>query len=348
MNWSVPATAPPGSYVVKMALFTPGWASFLQYLEPAVFTVTSTCSNTSFQSLIDAAPAGSVLSVPACVYRETITVNKSLSLDGHGQATIKGSDVWGDWSPTGRLYQSASTVPAFSTHGECATSDNRCLHAEQVFLDSKRLTLVLSGNPSTGQFALDNARHVLLADNPAGHTVEVTTRPVWALSNGGHSNWTVQNNQLALAHGWVLALSGGSNLKALDNDISFGGQLGLGSAQTTGVLIQNNKIHDNNTDGFDAFWEAGGLKMALQTEPVVDGNEFNDNNGPGLWADINCQRVTFSNNTIHNNQKMGILLWLMANSETFLSHCICNCIAVNPDFFDNSDIPKRPTSSPPT
>jgi hypothetical protein len=73
---------------------------------------------------------------------------------------------------------------------------------------------------------------VLLATNPAGHTVEVTTRTTWIvpqadggtvtnftmahaannaqsapLSNANRANWTFSNNRLLYAHGWVLGFA---------------------------------------------------------------------------------------------------------------------------------------------
>jgi nitrous oxidase accessory protein NosD len=42
----------------------------------------------SLQALVDAAQAGSVLTVPACTYRETVTLSKPLTLDGQGKAII--------------------------------------------------------------------------------------------------------------------------------------------------------------------------------------------------------------------------------------------------------------------
>src|SRR6266705_435695 len=47
----------------------------------------ATCDQT-LQSLIDLAPSGSVLTAPACVYCEMITIDKPLTLDGQGQAQI--------------------------------------------------------------------------------------------------------------------------------------------------------------------------------------------------------------------------------------------------------------------
>jgi hypothetical protein len=342
-TWQVPAGTPGGEYRARLVIFTPGWGSFVQYYEaPGAFQVVSDCRNTSLQSLIDAAQPGAVVDVPACVYRESVHVDKPLTLQGHGQATIKGSDVWSDWTPSNGVFVSSQTVPAFKTHGECASSDNRCLHADQAYLDGKSLELVLGRSPGHGQFTLDNARHVVLADNPSGRTVEVTTRTSWvigradgvtldgfnmtqaandaqtgALSNGRHANWIIQNSTLSSAHGWIVDLSGADGLQALNNDIGWGGQLGLGSAQASGLVLKGNKIHDNNTDNFNILWEAGGVKMVSQNNVVVDGNAFFGNAGPGLWADLNCQHVTYSNNAIYDNERMGILFEISDYGQIF-------------------------------
>ena len=49
----------------------------------------------SLQALIDAAPAGSVLTVPACTYRESVNVGKALTIRGYG-STINGKDSAGN------------------------------------------------------------------------------------------------------------------------------------------------------------------------------------------------------------------------------------------------------------
>ena len=56
-------------------------------------TADSGCSQT-LQSLIDAAPAASTLVVPPCIYRESVTISKPLTLDGSG-VVIDGRDPAG-------------------------------------------------------------------------------------------------------------------------------------------------------------------------------------------------------------------------------------------------------------
>jgi parallel beta-helix repeat protein len=290
----------------------------------------------SLQHLIDVAPAGAIVSVPPCTYRESVTINKPLTLAGQPGAEIRGSDIWNAWLPTGRLWISQQAVPPLphrdNSDQRCGEASLRCLLPEQVFIDGRALYPVGAGpTPVTGQFALDAARHVILADNPAGHSVEVTTRSRWvisaaddvsiqgfkmrgagndaqtgAISNDGYSNWTLQDNALSDAHGAVVSLMHGTNLRVLRNDVSRGGSLGLHGTGFSNSLIQGNHLHDNNSDLFNSAWEAGALKTGSASGLVVDSNEV-DHSGIGLWCDEGCANVTLSANRVHDNAIAGMI-----------------------------------------
>src|SRR5262249_42925162 len=137
----------------------------------------------TLQNMIDAAPAGSVLQVPACTYRESVSINKPLTLDGLGKAQIRGSDVWTAWAASGATWTSSQTVPRLPRHGPCRRR-TACQLSGQVCFDHKPLARTPAATPATGQFALDASRHVIIADNPSGHTLEVTTRPGWLQISG--------------------------------------------------------------------------------------------------------------------------------------------------------------------
>lgn len=298
------------------------------------------CSKT-IQSLVDGAAAGSVVNVPSCVYRETVRITKPLTLVGQPGAEIRGSDVWSSgWTRSGN-YWVRGTVPTFGIHGECRSGTSRCRWPEQVFLDGQPLTQAVA-NPGRGQFAIDKTRNVVLADDPTKGSVEVTTRTRWiviqadgvtiqgftmkhaandsqsgAIGNDDRSNWTLRNSVLSDAHGGVVSLTGGSSLRLLDNDISRGGQLGVHGYRATGALVQGNRIHDNNTEGFDPSWEAGGLKIVRHTNATLDGNEVWGNQGPGLWCDIDCTGAVISNNRVHDNTKPGIAYEISRSGRIF-------------------------------
>jgi len=281
----------------------------------------------SLQALIDAAPSGAALQLPNCVFREAVTISKSLTL--RGPATIKGSDVWTAWN--GNVSQ--LTVPSLPTNGNCSAA--RCAWPEQVFVDGvPQLQVASSANPGTGQFKLDSSRHVVLGSSPAGKTVEVTVRRTWvtvsaddvtiigltmrhaasgpqngALQEGsGADRLIVRDSVLSDAHGAVVNFQGTVGSELLNSDVSRGGQLGvhIGGSFTRDVTISGNRIHDNNTEGFQTGWEAGGLKAAVSTRLVMSGNDVYGNDGPGLWCDIDCHDVTFAGNRVHDNTRTGI------------------------------------------
>ena len=127
-----------------------------------------------------------------------------------------------------------------------------------------------------------------------------------ALSNNGHSRLTIEDNRLSDAHGANVSLTSPTGARLLRNDISRSGQEGVHVTAADDVTIQGNTIHHNNTEQFSEGWEAGGLKATRLTRLALDANDVHHNAGPGLWCDIDCRNVTFSNSRVHRNGNMGI------------------------------------------
>lgn len=303
------------------------------------------CTEGELQAKVDSAAPGAVVDAPACIYREKITIGKPITLKADPGAEIRGSDIWTGWTKSGEHWKDGP-LPAFNAHGRCSAGTERCLWPEQVFLDGKPLKQVAS-DPAGGQFAVDAERNVVLADDPTGHTVEVTTRREWivgrsdevtirgftmkhaandsqngALENGGYSRWEIQDNKLSQAHGAVVSLTEGTDLNLLNNDIYRGGQLGV-HVSTGDVLVQGNRIHDNNTEGFDPAWEAGGMKTAGVLRAggthslLANRNKVYRNDGKGFWCDTGCTNVTYSNNRVHHNKRNGIQLEITDGAKVF-------------------------------
>ena len=281
---------------------------------------------TSLQPLIDAAAPGDAFSLPACIARETLQVDKPVTLVGVAGGEIRGSDVWTDWYPDGGTWTSALGVPPLAAHGSCRRGTDRCLLPEQVFIDGvAQLQLAAGSRPGAGEFALDSNRHVMLGQDPAGHLVEVTVRTRWivptidgitvvglrmrhaandaqegAITDDGHAV-TIIDCVMSDTHGAVISMTGPGSL--IGNDIFRGGQLGVHKG---GRIIQGNRIHDNNTEDFSWGWESGGVKSVLGDQLVV-GNEVFDNNGPGLWWDGAASNVRLLGNRVHDNAAAGII-----------------------------------------
>lgn len=304
----------------------------------------------SLQSLIDAAPAGSVLAVPGCIYHEQVTIRKPLTLDGQGTAEIRGSDVWSAWSQVPAGWVSGNTVPAFTVdhQGRCADGSDRCNRPEQVFEDGTPLAEVSSGTePGSGQFALDGNRHVIVHDDPGGHVMEVSTRDRWidtqsdnvtiqgfkfwhaanaaetgSIGNQSRNGWTLQDSKLYYAHGGIVSLGGASNpstqTRVLRNEISGSGYEAINGYLNTNTVIQGNTIYSNNLSGFDSInWAGAGVKVVAFSNLLIDDNTVYNNAGPGVWCDIGCQNVTISNNHIHDNQGAGILFEISDGGRIF-------------------------------
>jgi parallel beta-helix repeat protein len=304
----------------------------------------------ALQTLVDAAPVGSVVDAPPCVFREMLTINKPLTLDGHGVTEIRGSDAWSSWSKVGSIWVSTQTVPRLSTanQGVCADRTDRCNWPEQVFRDGTPLDQVAPGTqPGAGQFALDSARHVLLGDDPSQYAIEVSTRDRWietqadnvtiqnftfwhaanaaqtgAIGNEGHDNWTLQDSKLYYAHGGIVSLGGASSTntqtRVLRNMIGGSGYEGINGYMNTNTLIQGNTIYNNNLNGFDsADWAGGGVKIVAFTNVTLDNNLVYNNAGPGLWCDISCNNVVISNNRVRDNNGTGIFFEISSGARVF-------------------------------
>jgi len=333
--------------ITRLALFV-----FL-LLSLAVLTVCSaesagatTCTG-SLQAKINNAPSGGVVYADACIYREKVTINKPITLDGGGDSEIRGSDVWaasrfdalsnGTWKATG--YPS---VPP--SDGRCEPGTSRCRWPEQVYYDGQPLTQVApSATPQDMQFAVNSNRDLIVGANPAGHLVEVTVRDGWvtgaqnasgvtirgftmqhATGNGiynrAYSDWAVKNCHLSYAHRMNLTLTIGSGLVASDVHSHHAGQLGLNGTSAKGLTVQGGEYDDNNTEQFDAHWHAGGMKIASANTVTVDGANVHHNNNNGIWIDVpesGPQDIVVSNNSVHHNPGHGIRVEVQTNIEVF-------------------------------
>jgi hypothetical protein len=336
-----------------------GKASALAILSPIIIVTASllaasvagtanaqpTCQG-SLQALVNAADPGTVVETAAgCVYREQVTINKPLTLKGGPGTEIRGSNVWTGWTNSGSYWVSKGSLPVFPAGdvfcNPVEINTSRCKWPEQVFVDDTPLLQVAS-NPQSGQFALNANRQVILADDPTGHTVEVTTRTRWvqgasgdvtiegftmkhaanpgqaggALSNNGYDNWIVRNNDLSWAHGVNVSLAQGTGLAIIGNNVHHGGQYGITGSHAE-LEVRDNEIHHNNTEDFDPFWAAGGMKNAGSVRLVVSGNNVHHNDWSGLWCDQACNDATYSNNRVHHNLKYGIRVEISDHAKVF-------------------------------
>lgn len=84
------------------------------------------------------------------------------------------------------------------------------------------------------------------------------------------------------------------------------GQLGFGAGHAHRLLLSDCIITNNNTKGFNRDWEAGGDKIVLSRDVVIDRCQFIANRGHGIWFDIGNESATVRNSLIADNEDGGI------------------------------------------
>lgn len=84
------------------------------------------------------------------------------------------------------------------------------------------------------------------------------------------------------------------------------GQLGFGAARAHRMVFSECLVENNNTKGFDRGWEAGGNKLVLCRDVVLQGCRFVRNRGHGIWFDIGNEHCTVQHCLIAENEDSGI------------------------------------------
>ena len=120
----------------------------------------------------------------------------------------------------------------------------------------------------------------------------------------GDQSWTIQNNEVRLNYAVGITAHDGSQI--IGNYVHDNGEMGVGGYGNN-VLVQGNELASNGFwSGIDPLWEAGGLKFAQTDNLVVRGNYAHDNNGPGLWSDIDSINTLYEDNVVVHNTINGI------------------------------------------
>ena len=203
----------------------------------------------SLQAIVNAAAAGSTVTAPACTYRETVTINKPLTLVGYG-ATIDGANVRTRW-----LVVTASdvTVEGFTMQAAAA------------------------GAVQSGSLDVD-----------------------------GVNRFTARNLVLRGGSYAGLRLWFGTGHRVEGSTFSGAPSLGIIGWHVASTVLTGNHIAGNNTAGFNAGWEAGGVKLGESSGVTFSDNEVDHNAGKGFWCDGMCTSVSITGNRIHDNTDAGI------------------------------------------
>jgi hypothetical protein len=84
------------------------------------------------------------------------------------------------------------------------------------------------------------------------------------------------------------------------------GQIGFGANGAHELLFTDCLVENNNTKGFNRGWEAGGDKLVLCRDAVLERSRFVRNRGNGIWFDIGNEHCTVRQCLIADNEDGGI------------------------------------------
>jgi hypothetical protein len=289
-------------------------------------------------AIVDGQPPGTTFLIKAGVHRlQTARAKDGDSFLGESGAILSGAQLLTGFSQSGQLWVAETRAEEGGPYrGTCDENHPACQYPEDLFIDDSPLERVPRLEAvGPGKWYLDYAtRRAYLADNPAGHRVEMSVLPhaIWgaaqnvkivgliiekyacaagdgavdgrAASGALSGNWVIENNVIRLNHGIGIRL--GDGMQVLRNKLLRNGQLGIGGGGSNGI-VDGNEIAFNNYAGYDYSWEAGGSKFAFTTNLVVRNNYAHDNKGPGLWTDIENENTFYEHNHTKSNQEAGIM-----------------------------------------
>jgi hypothetical protein len=285
----------------------------------------------SIQAAVDFGGDGAVFCLKKGIHRaQAVRPRAGQLFYGESKTVLNGSRLLEGFTRENRYWVANSQLQRVPKHGECIPSAPACSQPEAVFIDDKPLTKALSKESlASNEVYIDYAGgRVYLADDPANHKVEVTaasfafesTAPDVSIRNitvekyGSSAQkgaihardglrWTIENCVVRLNSGAGISVGTGSRVR--NSDINNNGQIGI-EGNGDGILIERNRIWANNIYGFDPGWEAGGAKIALSDGVTFRSNHVYDNDGTGLWCDIDCRNVVYEENLVENNKHIGI------------------------------------------
>ncbi len=288
------------------------------------------------QTLVSAAREGATFCIGAGVHRlQSIWPKDRQQFIGEPGAILNGSRLLTGAIRSGSLWVMSDVKRQGRTFGDCLKQFPACNRSDGVFLDNVPLMPVLDKNKvGSGRFYFDHeAKQLFLGDDPSGRALELSTSAI-AVHNAGAkgvvvrgliiekyanpaqvgaiasgdkeqlaSDWLVERNEVRYNTGVGIAAGPRSVIRA--NSIHHNGQLGI-TSNTYDVLVEDNEIFENNIFGYDADWEAGGMKAALAQRITIRGNRVHDNRGAGIWCDIDCRHAVIENNVVERNSNAGI------------------------------------------
>lgn len=114
------------------------------------------------------------------------------------------------------------------------------------------------------------------------------------------TRWTLEDCTIRFASGCGIMIDGDDvTLRRVICELN--GQMGFGAVGAKNATLEECVTRYNNTEGYDAGWEAGGGKFIRTTGLKIRGMRAYGNVGPGLWLDIDNRAYVIESCIAYDN-----------------------------------------------
>lgn len=286
---------------------------------------------TDIQGVVDAHPAGTAYRLKAGIYRnQSVAPKPGDTFAGEVGTILNGSTLLTDWTVDGGLWRQDGINAPLATLGWPCRAGFICNPREDIYFNDDPLRRVATvDDVVSGTFATATDPDVVwIADDPTAQMVEIGTtgqafggsqiedvtirnltveKYATKVQKGAihHSgSWLILNVTARLNHGSGMAGSG--NDLILNSIFNDNGQIGITLNSGNGGIVWGNEIARNNYAGVEPEWEAGGTKFVKTIGLIVRNNCVHDNEGHGLWVDIDNIGTLIEGNIVFGNDRDGI------------------------------------------
>lgn len=308
---------------------------------------------------VQAASSGTTIVLRGGTYREDAEwYGKRLTLQPYPgeQAWMSGSVVVDDWDRDGDDWRLDNWTTEFNSGGLSSSfidssRNSMAGQPDQVFIDGAPLWQVgsrLSVRPGT--FYVDDGNNrIYVGSDPWGRRVEVskyrqaldinqahgtvvrglgfrhyaTTVYAFGAVKGNASRLTFERNTFYNNAAAGLQIFQ-PDARVLRNRFVGNGQIGLSANRSHNMLVDNNYFSNNNRELFHGASAVGAVKVTGGRHMRWANNVAVNNQGQGLWCDINCYDIEIVRNWMSNNYGNAIQFELSANaiiaSNVAISH----------------------------
>ena len=247
-------------------------------------TAAASCP-TSLQALVNAAPSRSVVTAPACTYRETVTINKPLTLRGYG-ATISGKNAAGTTVRSAWVVVNASDV---TVEGFTMRDANNAAQTGAVKVKDgvNRFTLRACdlAYAAGANVAIGGANSSMVEDCAIHHAGQLGVH-LGGDEPGGKNN-VLRNNRIYA-----------NNTAGFDPEWEAGG---VKATVQTGLRFEGNTVYDNAGPGLwcDIYCR----------DIVVTGNRVHHNTHAGIFFEVSTGATIRANKIWENGWGKAVWGW---------------------------------------